>query len=65
MNKLLELNDKFENVLEAYGERGGTIYQLENKITSMEKQYGRREFRRLKPTRRAAGLHSAILRQEA
>lgn len=42
-NKLHDLNDNFEKVLEAYDERGRKIYQLENTIANMEKYFGKRK----------------------
>ena len=42
-NRLLELNAKFEEVLKAYEERGKQIQLLENQISQMDKQLGKRK----------------------
>lgn len=44
-SKFLELNEKFEKVLEAYEEMGRQIYQLENKIENIE-NFGKGKTRR-------------------
>lgn len=41
-NKFLELNNKFERLLETYEERGRRINQMEGMISQMEKQLGKR-----------------------
>ena len=42
-SRFLELNAKFEEVLKAYEDRGNKIQLLENQISQMDKQLGKRK----------------------
>jgi hypothetical protein len=42
-HRFLELNAKFEEILKAYEERGNKIQLLENQVSQMDKQLGKRK----------------------
>ena len=42
-DKFIELNAKFEEILKAYEERGNKIQLLENHVSQMDKQLGKRK----------------------
>ncbi len=42
-NKFLEMNAKFEKVIEAYDERGRKMNEMEKIISNLQKQQGKRK----------------------